>query len=265
MTGTSACSKKRKSHMSLLKFPETMALFDVDDEIANRCSDSGIAMLRPGDANFPQGCRRIAGPPRVLYAKGNPAILNDPAIAIIGTRTPTPRGSEIAEQFGRIVAGEGFVVVSGLALGCDAGGHRGCLAVGGRTVAVVAHGLDRVYPPQHKGLAAQIAHEGGCLLSQYPPGIRTAAKRFVERDRIQSALSAALIVIETDLTGGTMHTVRFARDHGKPLAALAPPHGSEDEPMLRGNRQLLESGAARPIRDGDDLRALIVEWRRIEH
>ena len=131
--------------------------------------------------------------------------------------------------------------------------HEGCLEAQGIGVAVLAHGLDMVYPAANRGLAERLLDRGGCLASEYPVGTTPVRSAFAERDRIQSGLSDGVLVIETDVRGGTMHTVRFARDQGRALACIEHPQRYRSEDETRGNRKLIEEGSARPIPDGDSL------------
>lgn len=120
----------------------------------------------------------------------------------------------------------GATVVSGLAIGCDTAAHSGCLSVHGETIAVLAHGLDRVYPAVNRELVGEILDTGGCLLSEYPPKTRPFPANFVERDELQAGLSDGVIVVETGVKGGTMHTVRFSQEQRKPLACVKHPQNS---------------------------------------
>ncbi|MCH8275856.1 MAG: DNA-processing protein DprA, partial [Armatimonadetes bacterium] len=147
----------------------------------------------------------------------------------------------------------GFAIVSGLAHGCDTYGHEGCLEGHGVAVGVLAHGLDRVYPAANRDLAERLLESGGCLVSEYPVGVRPMRAAFAERDRIQSGLSDGVLVIETDVKGGTMHTVRFSRDQGRPLACIDHPEKWLGEEKTMGNQKLIKDGWATPIPDGDAL------------
>ena len=147
-------------------------------------------------------------------------------------------------------------VVSGLAEGCDTAAHRGCLRGHGTTVAVMAHGLHTVYPASNRDLAEEIVANDGCLVSEYPPDTRAQRSYFVERDRLQSALSRAVLVIETDVEGGTMHTVKACLAQKRILACLAHPPQFDNE-KSRGNAMLIRRGDAIPIREGVDLERLI--------
>lgn len=216
-----------------------------------------ITIISYVDKQFPQQLREINSPPLILYLKGDLSILDpDNSVAVIGTRNPTPYGEDSGFKIGKRLAESGLIVVSGLATGCDTAGHQGCLAAGGKTVAVLAHGLHTIYPPCNQQLAAKIVENGGCLLSEYPYGYNYYPNTFIQRDRLQSGLSTAVIVIETDLTGGTMHTVRFSLQQKRILACLAYPPDKQQF-LPKGNQQLLTSGKAIPISNKEDLLSLI--------
>ncbi len=222
----------------------------------------GIGIRTILDSDFPLRLKDIPDPPVLLYTLGNTDCLHDPlSVAVIGTRRPTDYGREWAFRIGHTLARHNITVVSGLAAGCDTEGHRGCLVAQGRTVAAVAHGLNMVYPPQNKGLADRIVQSGGCLISEYPPDEEPRSKYFVERDRLQSGLSKAVVVIETEEQGGTMHTVRFCKQQGRLLYCLVHPAEYDSEPTTWGNRKLLAEGAL-PLKNADDVNALIEKLRR---
>ena len=173
------------------------------------------------------------------------------SLAVVGTREPTKQGEEAAHRTARAAAEAGFAVVSGLARGCDTRAHEGCLGAGGVGVAVLAHGLDMVYPAENRDLAERLIKQGGCLVSEYPVGAKPAGPAFVERDRIQSGLSEAVLVIETGTRGGTMHTVKFARRQKRQIACIDYAEGRFfSGTNAEGNRRLLEDETVRPIRDG---------------
>src|SRR4030095_14350902 len=125
----------------------------------------------------------------------------------------------------------------------------GCLQAGGKTAAVLAHGLDQIYPSQNYGLARNILDSGGWLVSEYPPGVKPRGHLFVERDRLQSGLSAAVIIIETDTISGTMHTARFCLKQRRLLACLAHPQKFASHDKTRGNRALISEASAFPLAD----------------
>lgn len=160
---------------------------------------------------YPKRLKRIPDAPVLIYAKGNLNCLNDQKlVAIVGTRKPSEYGSTCSHLFGKNFAERGIVVVSGLAKGIDTLAHKGCIEVNGKTIAVLAQGLDTpIYPKENRPLADKIIAAGGCLLSEYGLGVRGRPNYFVERNRIQSGVSDGVAVIETDVKGGTMHTVDF--------------------------------------------------------
>lgn len=219
--------------------------------------DINIVGLR--DSNFPSRLKSISDPPVVIYVKGNANCLNsEQLVAVIGTRKPSKHGRNMAESFGTALAEKSIIVVSGLAIGCDTAAHQGCLKVNGKTVAVLANGLDTVYPKQNIVLAEKILENSGCLLSEYPPGEKIRNSYFVDRDRLQSGLSDAVIVVETDIKGGSMHTVKYCIEHNRLLVALEHPEKAELF-TASGNTKILNEGKAMPIKDLKDIEALITK------
>lgn len=179
-------------------------------------------------ADYPRGLMRLDDPPALLFVHGGHRAVNAPRLAIVGTREPTAWGLEQARIAAEAAVAVGATVVSGLAWGIDTAAHEATVAAGGVTWATLPSGLDLVYPPSNHVLAERLVAAGGALISEYPPGTRPHATFFVERDRLQAALSAAVVVIESGLTGGTLHTVRFARALKVPVWATlpeAPPNG----------------------------------------
>lgn len=204
------------------------------------------------DPNFPILLKEIDNPPLVLYTKGNIDILNSyPTAAVIGTREPTPHGERIGIRIGELLAENHITVVSGLASGCDSAGHRGCLKKKGNTVAFLAHGLNYIYPKENQRLAEEILDLGGCLVSEYPNETLASKYYFVERDRLQSGSSIAIIVIETDIKGGTMHTVQFSEKQRRILYCYKHPD-EEHTNKSAGNKMLIESNRALPIEPKPD-------------
>lgn len=228
------------------------------EEQLGKSAAAGIWAYSIHDEDYPPRLRDTPDPPAVLFVKGDTRALHGPKlVAIVGTREPTPYGETVARRSGKTAVETGFVVVSGLANGCDTLGHEGCLDANGVGVAVMAHGLDKVYPSANRELAARLLEKGGCLVSEYPVGMAPARAAFAERDRIQSGLSDGVFVIETDIKGGTMHTVRFSRDQQRPLACVAHPEKWLSEEKTRGNQKLIADGWATPIPDGPALLAFL--------
>jgi len=213
-----------------------------------RTSRAGITLIHRWQRHYPPRLAALDNPPPVLFVKGSSACLSRTrTITIVGTRNPTDYGANRAAAITERFVAHGFTVVSGLALGCDTSAHRACLRAGGKTVAVLGHGLLRVYPAANRRLAAGIIDEGGCLVSEHPPAEKPKAAYFVMRNRIQSAFGAGVVVIESGIRGGTMHTAAFCVQQAKPLFCLEHPEKYRDHLQVRGNRHLLLQGSARPL------------------
>ena len=213
-------------------------------------AEVGVRAIDYFDALYPDRLRRTPDPPAVLFVKGAIEALHSPcALAVVGTREPTAYGVEVARRSAEAAVEFGFSIVSGLAHGCDTYGHEGCVDRNGVGIAVLAHGLDRVYPVASRPLADRLLENGGCLVSEYPNGVTPMRTAFAERDRIQSGLSDGVLVIETDIKGGTMHTVRFARDQHRPLACIEHPMKWRLEEKTRGNQKLIADRIAVAIPD----------------
>lgn len=222
--------------------------------IMRRSEDQGIKMVSRYDTDFPTNLLHTVNEkgkldiPVLLFYKGDLSITKKPAVAIIGTREPSPQGKLAGERLGEYFANHGFNVVSGLALGCDTAGHRGALTSSqGTTTAFLAHGLDSVYPPENTVLAEEILDRGGLLMSEYAIGEHVNRNYLVNRDRLQAALADSTIVIQTGIKGGTMHAVNATLAAGKRVYAVeykvAIPGGRDT-----GNIWLVKEGMALPIR-----------------
>ena len=199
-----------------------------------------IRSLSRGDADYPPLLASIADPPATLFARGViPSTLR--ALAIVGTRRPTPYGRRTARRLAHECAQAGITVVSGLARGIDTEAHRGVLEAGGITWAVLGSGLDRVYPEDNITLAGEIAASGGAVLSEYPADQAPHAGQFPRRNRIISGLSLGVVVVEGDLRSGALITARAALAQGREVFAVP---GPADSPMSEGPLELLRHGAA---------------------
>jgi len=191
------------------------------------------------DEEYPPLLRETSQPPWVLYAIGRTELLRLPCVAVVGTRTPTAYGSRAAVELGRTLGEAGAAVVSGLARGIDGAAHRGALAGGGATIAVVGGGPDVVYPPEHRPLYAELA-ERGLILSEFPPGTRVAPGLFPLRNRIIAGLSLATVVVEAALRSGSLITADQALDESRDVFAVPGPITS---PKSRGTNELIRQGA----------------------
>ncbi|MDP3742950.1 MAG: DNA-processing protein DprA [Methylotenera sp.] len=191
------------------------------------------------DAEYPKALLEIADPPPFLYAKGSLALLNQPSIAIVGSRNASVQGEKNAEAFAHDLCGYGLCVVSGLALGIDGAAHRGALKANGKTIAVVGTGLDIVYPARHRDLAHQIV-ERGLVVSEFALGTPSKPQNFPKRNRIISGLSLGCLVVEANLQSGSQITARMAAEQGREIFAIP---GSIHSPMSKGCHQLIKQGA----------------------
>jgi DNA processing protein len=189
---------------------------------------------------YPSLLREIADPPPVLFVEGRPQALALRHIAVVGSRNPSPTGLKAAREFaGGLVLG-GFGIVSGLALGIDAAAHRGALATGGITIAVVGAGPDRIYPRQHRTLVAELVAGGGALVSEFPPGTEPKAGHFPRRNRIISGLSLGTLVVEAAVRSGSLITARLAAEQNREVFAVP---GSIYSPLAQGCNDLIQQGA----------------------
>ena len=240
---------------------ETARAWNRAQQIVEHCEQLGIHPIAVSDfGTYPRRLHDIGkDKPPVLYVKGSLDALrcNSTVVAIIGTREPTEHGKTDARRLGRLAARHNVPVVSGLAYGCDFYGHNGCLAYNGTAIAVLAHGLDTVYPPEHEDLANRIVAADGCLLSEYPPGSKATKWTFIERDRLQSALAEIVIVVQTGIRGGTMHTVRFAEKQKKLVACMVPNQIDLNYTKVQGNLDLIRKGRGIGIKCAEDMLSLL--------
>jgi DNA processing protein len=208
-----------------------------------RLAEQGVRSVSIFDSDYPARLRGIQDPPLVLFLHGSlEALSRERVVAVVGTREPTEFGCSATEEIVTALAAESWVVVSGLALGIDGIAHGAALKHHATTVAVLAGGLDRIYPKQHEEMAKAIVDCDGALVSEQRWGTPPARASFVRRNRIQTGLSVAVVVTQTGIVGGTMHTVRHAAAQGRPVFC-AEPH--TDNEKNRGLRVLLETPANR--------------------
>ncbi len=193
------------------------------------------------DPCYPKLLKKISDPPLVLYVKGNLELLDSYQIAIVGSRNPTPDGTDIARSFAKHLNKIGLTITSGLALGIDTASHKGALeSEKPKTIAVMGTGLDIIYPASNKHLAAEILANGGTLVSEYPPGTQAQAFHFPKRNRIISGLSLGTLVVEAALRSGSLITARQALDQNREVFAIP---GSINNPLAKGCHNLIQNGA----------------------
>lgn len=199
-----------------------------------------INKISPQEQIFLKRLEHIDPPSKKLYFIGKLPETEVKAVAIVGSRKPTSYGREVAEKLSYELAQKGIIIVSGLALGIDAIAHRGALEAGKTTIAVLANGLNTVYPSSHKELARKIIEKQGALISEYEPSMPPLPHQFLERNRLVSGLTDAVIVVEAAIRSGTLSTATHALNQGKTVFAVP---GNITNPMSAGCNALIRQGA----------------------
>ncbi len=224
------------------------ALKFVDDQLV-RMEKADVRFTSLWKADYPPHLRKIYDPPPFLFFRGSLTAPDAAAVAVVGTRTPSAYGVRTAERFAAAMAGRGITVVSGLARGIDTVAHKAALHAGGRTIAVIGSGLDVLYPPENRSLAARIVLHGA-LLSEFPMGTKPDAMNFPQRNRVVSGMSLGTLVIETGTEGGAMITARNALDQNREVFAIPTP---VDATTRSGTNRLLRDGHALLTETVDDI------------
>ena len=217
-----------------------------EEEIAKRY---GVKIVTPADDSYPARLRGVPGAPLALYVKGDVAVLSKPMVAIVGTRRATPYGHAVAHRLAADLVSAGWCVVSGLALGIDAAGHRGALDAKGMTAGVIGSGLDRFYPERNRDLAREIVTKGGAVASQFPFGRPADETTFPIRNHVVAALAQGVVAVECPERSGTLITTGIAADLGRPVMAVP---GPVDSHMSAGCLALIRNGATL-VRNADDI------------
>jgi DNA processing protein len=223
--------------IELLKNPNWTA---VDKALEWQASNNLHHIISLENEAYPILLKQIASAPAILYVRGNLAALSQNQLAMVGTRTPSQKGKEIAFEFARHLASENWVITSGLALGIDAACHEGTLAAEGKTIAVLGTGVDQIYPKQHRALAEEILNQEGAIVSEFALGTQPKPENFPRRNRIISGLSLGTIVIEAALKSGSLITARYALEQNREVFAMP---GSIHNPLARGCHYLIRQGA----------------------
>ncbi len=232
------CPFLRKDSLASLCDQRPVAEAAADKEF-RRAENAGITLLCWDDPLFPPLLKEISDPPVILYVLGSPQLLSAPGIAMVGARAASSYGLQVAERLATELARHDLVITSGLALGIDTAAHRGALAAGGKTIAVMGCGLDIVYPSQNKKIHGQIiAH--GAIISESPLGTQPEAFRFPARNRIISGLSLGVVVVEAAHRSGTLITAHQALEQGRDVFAIP---GRIDSPKSEGCHRLIQEGA----------------------
>ena len=199
---------------------------------------SGIHTLRYDEDDYPPGLLQIADPPFLLYYRGNPGTVYEKNIAVVGTRTPNQSGIKRTGVLAKHLAENGYNIISGLASGIDSLAHFHCIKGGGRTIAVLGCGIDRIYPAANKDLARSILDHNGAIISEYPPGFMPRKWYFPKRNRIVVGLCKSVLVIQSPRRSGSLISANLAADYNRDLLVASP--GTSEKDL--GNRDLLLSG-----------------------
>lgn len=241
---------------------QTITRFDlnlVDADLSWLETDKNHHLLTWDSINYPALLKEIVDPPVVLYAKGQLSSLEQPKLAMVGSRNPSVTGSENARHFAKELSAQNITIISGLALGIDAQAHIGCLEAGGQTIAVLGTGIDCIYPRRHLKLAEQIT-QNGLLLSEFPLKSPPIAGHFPRRNRIISGLALCTLVIEAAIKSGSLITARMALEQNRDVLAIP---GSIHNPLARGCHHLLQQGAKLVTSVNDVLDELRIEPNQV--
>jgi DNA processing protein len=218
------------------------------EKVYERMQAQGIRCLTWNDENYPRHLKNIDQPPPVIYVRGEMLPEDDWAVAIVGTRKVTSYGRQVAEEVATFLAQNRVTVVSGLARGVDAIAHQSALKAGGRSIAVLGSGVDRIYPPENRRLAEEMI-DRGALVSDYPPGTAPDGTNFPPRNRIISGLALAVVIVEAGVTSGALITATFAAEQGREVFAVP---GSILALQSKGTNRLIQDGA-QPLLDPQEI------------
>lgn len=230
-----------------LGLPSASAEARRSPEVRDGASAALAWLERPGqhllmwdDPTYPALLAEIADAPPLLFVAGDPSILERPQLGMVGSRRASKPGLDTATAFARSLAGAGFVITSGLALGIDGAAHQGALDVGGQTIGVLGTGIENFYPQRHRQLAATMSAQGSAVVSEFPLDAGPQASNFPRRNRIISGLSLGVLVVEASVASGSLITARLAAEQGREVYAIP---GSIHHPGARGCHQLIRDGA----------------------
>lgn len=226
-------------------FPQRHIAAQIGTQLLERQKRLDIATISYRDARFPIALKQIGRTPLFIHLKGKRELLDKRAVAIVGARKADEAGCRVAYRLAREYAEQGYVIISGLATGCDSAAHRGCLDAGGETIAIVASGLDIVYPKTNISLQREILDKGGLLLSEQLIGTKANPTRLVARTRLQAALAEKLIVAQCPLISGTMYAVQFARELGTSVCAVSYDNYTD---LSSGNEYIIGNKIGMPIK-----------------
>ena len=234
------------NELELLKERENLVVEPILDIVIKYNAD----LITLEEENYPKNLLQIPAPPPLIYVRGELLSQDSLSLAVVGSRRATNYGKEVVRALVPDLAAAGLTIVSGLALGIDAEAHRAALAAGGRTIAVLACGIDQIYPPSNVSIAQEMLESGkGAIITEFPPKTPTYPANFPIRNRIISGISLGTLVIEAAEGSGTFHTVASALDQGREVFAVP---GSIFSPYSAGTAKLIEKGA-KPVTRAEDI------------
>lgn len=252
-----------EGHLELMAYQEYFSNKDLVNEsllkadaILEKNKELDIKTTFYADKNYPKELAKIDNPPAIIYYKGAEfSEIPENAIACVGTRKPTKLSYNAVNYLVPQWVNNNCSIISGLACGVDKLAHQSCISSCGKTVAVLAHGLDTIYPKENKDLAERILSSGGILMSEYPIGTKADRFRFVNRNRLIVGMSKAIIIYECDAKGGTMHNVEFAMQQNKPI--FCPALEDEILDIQTGTKKLIDEHIATVIEQGRDIKGVL--------
>lgn len=246
-------NKNQINRFSFLKIEDIIQSQNKARNIISYCMKNKINMITILDKDFPSKLKIIEDNPVLLFYKGNVNCINSSkSIAIIGSRFSSSYSQEYTKQISQYFSNRDYVIVSGLAHGCDTHAHKICTSNNKKTIAVLPCGFDKIYPKDNIDLSKEIILNNGCLVSEYFPSQPSLKHQFIERNRLQSALSIGIIVIECSIDSGTMHTVHFSKKQDKVIGCCIP-NKNIDVNKISGNIKLLKDKLITPIYSYDSL------------
>ena len=205
-----------------------------------RMLDAGVSIISYLSKSYPSQLKELSDPPINLYIVGDvSSIMGSRNIAIIGTRHPSKHIQDLAPNFCQYISQKASCIVSGLAIGCDTIAHQACINASRPTAAILPCGIDQIYPKKNTGLADKIKASGGCLISEYEPGIKPQKSYFVARDRIQAGLSHAVALLQSSDKGGSMHAIKTMKSLNRPCAVISVPPDQIKYNQWSGSLQLI--------------------------
>jgi DNA processing protein len=242
LTGVEGVGKKRAEAI------KNFSGFSGIERNLKKLKNQGVKVIALDSDRYPEMLRNIQDPPLVIYMKGDMTPEDKYAIAIVGSRKPTPYGISVTETMASELASMGFTIVSGLARGIDTAAHKGGVRCGGRSIAVLGSGIDVPYPPENKGLMERIS-KAGCVLSEFAPGTPPNKENFPRRNRIISGLSLGVLVVEAAAESGALITARYALEQGREVFSIP---GNINSKVSSGTNELIKQGA-KPVVKAEDI------------